>query len=201
MGGIYLLGKQYGTVVRNNYIHDVTSAHYGGWAIYTDEGSTGIIIENNICHDTSDNIYHQHYGSMNTVRNNIFAFSKCEPVAASRPELHTGIIVEGNIIITNGTPVFREGYSEKDKGCTQMIAAKNNMIFDVGCREPKALKVGGEEYSFDECKKIFGVNFEAIVENPLFQNLENRNFTLQENSPAYKIGFKPIDMSDVGVIP
>ncbi len=200
MGGIYLLGKQYGTVVRNNYIHDILSAHYGGWALYTDEGSTGIVIENNICHDTSDNIYHQHYGSMNTVRNNIFAFSKCEPVAASRPEMHTGIILERNIIITNGTPAFREGYSEKDKGCTQMIVSENNIIFDAGGGEPKALKVGGKEYSFEECKQIFGVDFASIVADPLFQDLANRDFTLCANSPADKIGFKPIDLSDVGVI-
>ena len=201
MGGIYLLGRQCGTIVCNNHIHDISSAHYGGWALYTDEGSTGITIENNICHDTSDNSYHQHFGSMNVVRNNIFAFSKCEPVAASKPEIHTGIIVERNIIITNGTPVFREGYTDKDnKGCIQMIVSNNNIVFDISEKEPKALKVGGEEYSFDESEKIFGLKFEAIVENPLFVNLETRDFTLCENSPAYKIGFKQIDVSNIGVV-
>lgn len=201
MGGVYLLGRQYGTVVRNNYIHHVSSAHYGGWALYTDEGSTGITIENNVCHDTSDNSYHQHFGSMNVVRNNIFAFSKNEPVAASRAEMHTGIIVERNIIVTNGTPVFREGYTNgKDKGCVQMIVAKNNIVYDISQNEPKALKMGGEEYSFDECERIFNWRFGASVENPLFENIEQRDFTLSENSPAYKIGFRPIDISDVGVL-
>lgn len=200
MGGIYLLGRQCGTIIRNNYIHDIASAHYGGWALYTDEGSTGITIENNICHDTSDNSFHQHFGSMNVVRNNVFAFSKTEAIATSRPEMHTGIIVERNIIVTNGTAVFREGYSEKDKGCIQMIFSNNNIVFDISENEPKALKVGGKEYSFDECEKIFGLKFEAIVENPLFENLENREFILHKNSPAFKLGFKPIDMSNIGVI-
>lgn len=30
--------------------------------------------------------------------------------------------------------------------------------------------------------------------------LENREFTLLENCPAFKIGFKAIDMSNIGVI-
>jgi len=137
---------------------------------------------------------------MNVVRNNVFAFSKTEAIATSRPEMHTGIIVERNIIVTNDTPVFREGYSEKDKGCTQMIVSNNNIVFDVSEKEPKALKVGGEEYSFDECEKIFGLKLKAIVENPIFKNLEMRDFNLNEKSPAYKIGFKAIDMTDVGVI-
>jgi parallel beta-helix repeat protein len=36
IGGIYLLGVQPGTVVRNNLIHDIRHAQYGGWGIYPD---------------------------------------------------------------------------------------------------------------------------------------------------------------------
>ncbi|MBR6321517.1 MAG: right-handed parallel beta-helix repeat-containing protein, partial [Lachnospiraceae bacterium] len=75
MGGVYLLGAQPGTVVANNVIHVINSHDYGGWALYTDEGSGYITLENNICYDCNDNCYHQHYGRMNTVRNNIFAFA------------------------------------------------------------------------------------------------------------------------------
>ena len=33
-----------------------------------------------------------------------------------------------------------------------------------------------------------------------YPRYENRKFKLMENSPAFKIGFKPIDMSDIGVL-
>ena len=52
MGGIYLLGKQRGTVVSGNRIHDVICRHYGGWGIYTVEGASYMTIENTVVYRT-----------------------------------------------------------------------------------------------------------------------------------------------------
>ena len=50
--------------------------NYGGWAIYPDEDSHAMLIENNICYNTSSQPFHEHYGRENIVRNNIFAFGR-----------------------------------------------------------------------------------------------------------------------------
>lgn len=75
MGGVYLLGIQPGTRVYNNLIHDVSCRFYGGWALYTDEGSAHMVLERNVCFNCTRDGYHQHYGRENIVRYNIFAFN------------------------------------------------------------------------------------------------------------------------------
>jgi len=105
MGGVYLLGNAAGTRVRHNRIHDIRSLRYGGWAMYPDEGSSDLLIENNLCHNTDRDIFFQHYGRNNRVRNNIFAYGGEAVVGYGRMEEHVGLIFERNIIVSRGTPI------------------------------------------------------------------------------------------------
>lgn len=106
MGGIYLLGNAAGTRVRHNRIHDIRSLRYGGWGIYPDEGSSDLLIENNLCYNMNCNPFHQHYGRNNLVRNNIFAYGDEAALAYTRMEDHLGIIFERNIMLTRDAPML-----------------------------------------------------------------------------------------------
>lgn len=196
MGGIYLLGKQKGTIVRNNLIHDVISSHYGGWAIYTDEGSSYITVENNVCYNLTNNCYHQHYGSMNTIRNNIFVKSGGSPVNASKSEMHTGIILENNIIVSEKDPSFLLGKDEW-AGSIQ-IEGHMNLHYNIN-KEAVILKVGDKEYGLKEYQEIIGKEDGSIVADPMFADYKSNNFELSDNSPAFKLGFKKINMKNTGV--
>ena len=84
-------------MVRNNIVHDV-AGHDKAWGLYTDEGSTGIVLENNLVYRTTHGSFHQHYGRDNLVRNNIFAFGRDAQIVRSRDEPHRSFTFERNII-------------------------------------------------------------------------------------------------------
>ncbi len=63
------------------------------------------------------------------------------------------------------------------------------------------IKGGPADGSLDKWQKILGGKFDrkSIVADPLFVNLANRDFRLKPNSPALKLGFKPIDITGIGL--
>lgn len=196
MGGIYTLSVQPGTVIRYNLIHDIEKSNYGGWAIYPDEGSSHILIENNVCYDTSSSCFHQHYGRENIVRNNIWAFGREGMIAYTRKEPHIGFTFERNIVLTKGQPIY-EG------GGVGNIRADMNLFWDVdGKPLTCAADIHGEvSVAPLETLREKGYDLFSIIEDPKFVDAQHGDFTLLPDSPAKKIGFVPIDLSGVGPRP
>ena len=197
MGGIYTLGVQPGTVLRGNHIHDIRSAHYGGWCIYPDEGSSHLLIEDNVCYDADRQAFHQHYGRENVIRNNIFAFGGEAVGRYSRTEPHRGYTFMRNILVTEGRPIFAAG-------CKPDVEARRhtsdaNLIFDASGRRPY-WDVSGRKLSLTAWRKL-GHDLHSVIADPKFPNLAERDLRLASDSPAFKLGFKPIDMTNVGPRP
>lgn len=99
MGGVYNLGASEGTVVSGNVLHDIACHAYGGWGLYTDEGSTGVVFEHNLVYDTTSGGFQQHYGRDNTIRHNVFVNARDWQVKVSRPEGHRSFPFERSIIV------------------------------------------------------------------------------------------------------
>lgn len=186
MGGIYTLGVQPGTRIRNNLIHGVASFTYGGWGIYPDEGSSEMLIENNIVYHCKSAGFHQHYGRGNIVRNNIWAFNRENQLMRTRMEPHLSFHFEGNIVYFNQGRLLGSNWSDGK------FAMKGNVYFDTRGKE---IRFAGK--SFEEWKA--GNRDEgSVIADPLFINASNFDFRLRPESPALKMGFRQIDVSTVG---
>ena len=184
MGGIYLLGMQKGTVVSENRIHDIRCLTYGAWGIYLDEGSSFITVEGNLVYNTQTEPFHLHYGSHNTVKNNVFCAQNSSCIAITRLEKHYQLNFEKNILITQNAPLFK-GYSPEIP-----LYFGRNLIWDtVKCSPDTRID------KFGTIQKIALGENGNIVADPQFTDPKNFDFSIIPDSPAFKLGFLPLSDS------
>ena len=186
MGGIYTLGVSPGSRLAYNLIHDVSAYSYGGWGIYPDEGTSNMLIENNVVYHTKTGGFHQHYGKENIVRNNIFALAREEQIIRSREEDHKSFDFTNNIVYFTDGKLLGSNWSN------------NNFFMDKNLYwNPDKSKIDFKGDSFEEWKER-GHDKGSRIADPKFKDPGKGDFTLEEDSPAFKLGFKAIDLAQVG---
>lgn len=195
MGGVYTLGIQPGTRVAENRIHHITSRYYGGWGLYTDEGSSHIVLERNLVYDCFCEGYHQHYGRENIVRENIFvcggdagaAFSvdPANKKYASPGENHTrGMNFFNNLIVQDGKPCIRltEFFPP------ERLISDGNFYCDLSGKKPVFLHKD-RICTFAQWQKLGLDRLSEVVSDPGFTDICKRDFRLKPHSILRKLGF------------
>ncbi len=191
MGGVYTLGVSPGTSVSHNVIHDVYSYDRygrGGWGLYNDEGSSGIVLRNNLVYRTKTGNYHQHYGRDNGVENNIFALSMDGQIQRSRVEDHVSFFFERNIVVWEDGPLVAAGSIHDDN-----VKFASNVYWNGG-KGP----IDFQGMTLEQ-RQARGWDQGSIIADPGFVDAENGDFRLRPDSPALKVGFVPFDFTQAGL--
>lgn len=190
MGGVYTLGTSYGTRVHHNVIHDVWSYCYGGWALYTDEGSEGVLMDHNLCWNTADGGFHQHFGSGCVIRNNIFAWNRNKGAVRMNRQVVQNIPCTLNFV--KNIVLVREGglVGQGARGVGGIWAG--NLWYDCSGGKPDFDGLDWEKWR--KCGKEIG----GAYADPRFENADNFDFRLKSDSPAFALGFEPWDYSVSG---
>ncbi len=180
LGGIYVVGNQPGTIISHNKVHDIYGVRYGGWGIYLDEGSSNVLVKDNLVYRTSHGGFSQHYGRDNLICSNVFAFGKKTQIHRNKVDLKTSR--EGDFIsfyFKNNIVYWQEGeFITGLKEDYQSNAVFENNIY---------WKVDGAEVEFG------GLNWQewqksdrlSQLVDPLFIAPRQGNFKLQSNSPRF----------------
>ena len=200
MGGIYMLGKQPGTVLSENVIHNVAAdpgeGGYGGWGIYLDEGSSYMTVEKNLVYACGNQSFNVHYGEGNVIRNNIAALSGEGLVSpgVDKGETHATAVYYNNIFLTyNKAPIYIEMLNPSH------FYDNGNLMWSL---------TEGDELYFDTSENIYTLKMAQdkgfihfpTVADPGFKDALNFDFTLAEDSPAFALNFEAWDYSLAGTI-
>lgn len=189
-GGVYTIGAQPGTVIRGNLIHDVFP--YMGppamaWGIYLDGPSTGILVEDNVVYNTLTGGLLT-TGENNIVRNNIFALSAWQAAWRYGDHLDPRVVVERNIFYLTQGEFFL---------CDDRSDLRTRYDYNLYWRtDGEPLLIYNDDLPAWQAK---GKDVHSLVANPRFADPARGDFRLPPDSPALKLGFRPIDTSRCGL--
>ncbi|MBW5438814.1 right-handed parallel beta-helix repeat-containing protein [Bradyrhizobium canariense] len=182
LAGVYTLGVSPGTKIIRNTVSHVLGHYYGGFGIALDEGSSSILIENNLVYDTSDSGLTVNYGHDNIVRNNVFALGRnAQLTIGTAKDDRLALTFENNIVYWNGADSLFHGPWQN-----------TNVLFDknVYWNSLAGTRRLSDAISFEEWKRL-GRDANSVGEDPRFTSLSSTEAKLDPGSPVFKLGFKP----------
>jgi parallel beta-helix repeat protein len=196
MAAIYTLGISDGTEVSNNIIHDIYSYDYGGWGLYTDEGSSNIKMENNLVYRTKTGGFHQHYGKNNLIKNNIFALNEKFQAQFTLVEGHHSFDFKNNIVISDKGALLQGPWLQGD------IALDSNLYWNMNSRKSIFLQSSHnptDTLGFAQWRQKSSRDAHSVFKDPNFIAPENGDFRFKNKSALKSIGFRSFNLKEPGV--
>jgi len=197
-------------VIRNNLIYNVYSYKYyenlghfnnsgvPGWGIYLGCETRNTLVENNIVYNMTEAM-HVFYGTRNvTIRNNIFADCEVRHIRYETPP---------NLDMTNNHFTRNILYSNAPYSQVFTVVGENslpvesdhNVIYHTGGKIPLVINQGQGQVNSWEDWLNRGYEKNSLFADPMFKNPKNNDYSLLPGSPAFNVGFEPIEISEVGL--
>ena len=222
LGAVYYLsGINTGNKILNNNVHDIVHmpGSYGGWGLYVDAGTAGVLVENNLVYRTTDASFHDNsWGGAppnpppppDQFINNILAYGAMGIMDRHNDTSFLNIVLERNIFYYDkGAIQYGYWYCQGNTICTSYFQLDNNIYYDKAVaggqpaqpffKTPKFPMNGGQQppvtkLTFQQWQAQ-GEDRGSLFANPLFVNPTPGvdNYTLQANSPAHSVGFVPFN--------
>jgi len=204
---IYVSGCGKNNRVYNNFIHDIPAPNINA-SIRCDDDQHETVIENNIVTRVCGEGFI--WKGKNTIVNNIiYDIRNTTPdgqpcghqrgyfVLPSTPV--NGSLVQRNILVSciaGQTLLYERPKLVPTKPQLQSPAVFRSCVADHNLYFNTAEPGWGQRHI--EAQRAFGIEQHSVEADPKFANPAEDDFSLAPDSPALKLGFRPIDISTVG---
>ena len=169
--------------LRGNFIRDIIdTGGYGASAYYLDEQAENCVVEENLSIGVVRPT-HNHMARSNTIRNNVFISDGDMNLTFPRS---SNYVFEKNILYAKNAISFENPDA--------IVTLQNNVLFSakgqINCHKLKDYNRTGT-YALEP-------NEANVFEDPLLAEYEKGVVNISPQSPAGKVGIKPIDVGNAG---
>jgi parallel beta-helix repeat protein len=195
-------------IIKYNLLHDNVGYSsdrgidlFGAWGIYLDSYAGGYTVSHNITYKNSSGGIMLQGGKDNNVFNNIIVGDGYQAIVVKNfADNSTGLRFERNIVCLREGNLFGCGNISR-----KMLRCDKNLYFHL---HHKPMNIfwwsrwqSGEWWTVNlEAWEKSGFDENSIVDDPLFAGQKKDNFRLKAGSPAFRLGFEPIDVKKMGLI-
>lgn len=202
--GAFYMGRDWtmrGTIIRHNFFHHIKGPGlHGAMAVYLDDSASGITIFGNVFYRAGRAAFIGG-GRDNLVENNIFV--DCQPAvhvdARGLNWMRDHVEGDGTLPmrlkdVPYQSPLWSARYPQLVNILNEQPGApQGNVVARNICQGAKWLEL---EKAAEPLVK-FSNNL--VDTDPRFVDAANMNFQLRGDSPAWKLGFKPIPIQKIGL--
>lgn len=162
--------------------------YFLSWGIYLDSFAGGYTVHDNIVYRNQHGGIMFQGGKDNHVYNNIFVDGWLGQGHISNfADNQTGCTLERNVICFSNPGAY---LFASPALTARTIAVDRNLYFCPGAKE---YHTGWSQRSFKDWQAA-GFDVHSVIADPLFVDRARDNYALQPASPAFKLGFREIDM-------
>lgn len=209
-GAIEMAGNHAGSIVRYNLVRDSIGSGYDAAAgrhtspndscgIYLDNTSSRNTVLGNVVARCTRGL-HLNYGGGNVIEGNIFYNASGEQLLLnlSRDENQDRDrnLVRENVVVCSA-PGATCYIVRNWEGALEKVICERNLVW-AGGETPVIDGIGGSPEQAWHKWLDAGQEAGTLVEDPLLTDTERDEFRLQADSPAFNLGFEPIDYTRMG---
>ena len=210
-----------GSVIRYNYIHDTGGynmvkpgvweyPHYS-WGVYLDDYTSGVHVYGNLIVRTYLGGVMVHGGQDNVIENNVIVdglaqqlqYQAIDSLTSGRTPGHP----DTSLWLMSGTRCMRNIFAWSDPKARWLVGSKWDQIIKES--DYNLLWHGGQPITTNEAGvtdgdywaawRKLGLDAHSVIADPRFVDPKHGNYQLQPNSPAFKLGFKPLPLPQMGL--